>query len=221
MNNLISWVRMPFAQALGWTLLHFVWEGLALAIVLAAGLWLMRPAPARHRYALACAVLAAMPLAFFGTLTFVWSRQPAPMPLVLTSQLTAMQAASVTAQLPVPAPRLWVAAILNHLSWLVPLWMVGVAFFYARGMAGWMAVERLRRRGVCAPPPEWQARLDELARRLRISRPVSLLESCLTDTPVLIGYFRPVVLLPLGCLTGLSAGQLECILLHELALSLI
>jgi GWxTD domain-containing protein len=46
---------------------------------------------------------------------------------------------------------------------------------------------------------------------------VALLESCLTDTPVLIGYLRPVVLLPLGCLAGLSTAQVECILLHELA----
>ena len=46
---------------------------------------------------------------------------------------------------------------------------------------------------------------------------MKLLESCITDTPVLIGYLRPVILLPLGCLTGLSAAQVECILLHELA----
>jgi Zn-dependent protease with chaperone function len=50
-----------------------------------------------------------------------------------------------------------------------------------------------------------------------IARPVALLESCFTDAPVLIGYWRPVILLPLGCLTGLSAAQVECILLHELA----
>ena len=52
--------------------------------------------------------------------------------------------------------------------------------------------------------------------QMRLSRPVLLLESCFTDTPVLIGYLRPVILMPLGCLTGLPAAQIECILVHEL-----
>jgi GWxTD domain-containing protein len=116
-----------------------------------------------------------------------------------------------------PADAFTLAQLLDRLAWLGPFWFAGVAFFYARAMAGWIAVERLRRRGVCTVPPGWQARLNELAARMRLTRPVALLESCLTDTPVLIGYLRPVVLLPLGCLTGLSAGQVECILLHELA----
>jgi GWxTD domain-containing protein len=214
MNQLTLWIHTPFAQALGWTLLHFVWEGTVLGAMFGAGLWLMRPAPARHRYALACALLAAMPLAFAGTLAVMWSLQPAPIPLVLTaSPLGAAPATPVTVQDALPAPRL----SMNRLAWLSPLWMVGVAFFYVRGMAGWIGMQRLRRRGVCSPPPEWQARLDELAARLHLSRPVALLESCFADTPVLIGYLRPVVLLPLGCLTGFSAGQLESILLHELA----
>ena len=70
---------------------------------------------------------------------------------------------------------------------------------------------------MCAAAPQWQAHLAGLAAHLRISRPVALLESCFIDTPVLIGYLRPVILLPIGCLTGLSVTQVECILLHELA----
>jgi len=213
MNYLASWIHSSLAQALGWTLAHFVWEGAALALMLAAGLRLFRYAPARWRYAMAGAILGAMPVAFAVTLAVMRAQQPAATPWHWTPGLAIPVADAGIG----PAPRFTVQGILDRLAWLAPFWMLGVVFFYVRGMAGWAAVNRLRRRGVCSLPSEWQARLDELAARLRIARPVVLLESCFTDTPVLIGYLRPVILLPLGCLTGLSAGQVECILLHELA----
>ena len=52
---------------------------------------------------------------------------------------------------------------------------------------------------------------------MSISRPVALLESCLAEVPVVIGYLRPVILMPVGLMAGLPAGQVESILLHELA----
>ena len=105
----------------------------------------------------------------------------------------------------------------DYLPWLAPLWLAGVLFFQLRGLASWMAARRLRRRGVCAATEFWQSRLDRLATRLRVSRSVVLLESCLAEVPVVIGYVRPVILIPVGLLAGLPAGQIESILLHELA----
>jgi GWxTD domain-containing protein len=52
---------------------------------------------------------------------------------------------------------------------------------------------------------------------MRLSRSVRLIESCFIDAPVLVGYLRPVILMPLGCLANLPAGQIECILIHELS----
>ena len=86
----------------------------------------------------------------------------------------------------------------------------------ARWADGW-------RRGGCASPEcarapgDWQQRLDGLAARLRISKPVALLESCLAEVPVVIGYARPVILMPVGLLAGLPVAQVEAILIHELA----
>jgi bla regulator protein blaR1 len=86
-----------------------------------------------------------------------------------------------------------------------------------RGVAGWMAARGLRRRGVCAATLFWQERIDRLGARMRLSRPVTLLESCVAEVPVVIGYIRPVILMPVGLLAGLPGGQVEAILLHELA----
>ncbi len=213
MSHLALWIHTPFAQALGWTLVHFIWEGAVLAALLMAALRVLRAEPAQRRYTLACLILAAMPVAFAVTLAVTWTRRP----VAIAMPIHWVPVPTATSPIDVPAPRSSWSSMLDRLAWLVPVWFAGVAFFYARGLAGWAAVRRLRRRGVCAPPTEWQARLDELATRLRISRTVVLLESCFTDTPVLVGYLRPVILLPVGCLTGLSVAQVECILLHELA----
>jgi GWxTD domain-containing protein len=213
MNQLAAWIRTPMAQALGWTLVHFVWEGAVLAAALWAVLRVSRAAPARRRYAVASLILAAMPAAFAITLAVIWALRP----VAVAVPVHWVAAPLADGPIGAPATRFRWAMIFDRLPWAVPVWAGGVAFFYARGLAGWAAVRRLRHRGVCAPAHEWRARLGQLCTRLGIARPVALLESCFTDTPVLIGYWRPVILLPLGCLTGLSAAQVECILLHELA----
>ena len=96
--------------------------------------------------------------------------------------------------------------IADLLPWLVPFWMAGVVLFYLRHLVSWVLARRLRRTGVCAAPDLWQERLSVLARRLRLSRPVGLLESCLAGVPVVMGHLRPVILMPVGLLTGLPAG---------------
>jgi Zn-dependent protease with chaperone function len=213
MTLLETWARTPGVEALGWTLLHFVWEGAAIALALGAVLGIL--SSSRVRYAAACAALAAM-LVSFG-LTFLEL-----MPLGVETGI----ARRVTFLGPVPGKvagsiephGIGVWSRFGELApWIAVLWMGGVAIFCLRRMAGWMAARRLRRTGVCRPDKGWQRRLDELAGRLRVSKPVTLLESCLADAPVVIGYLRPVILIPIGLLTGLPPAQIESILIHELA----
>jgi TonB family protein len=101
--------------------------------------------------------------------------------------------------------------------WLAPFWIIGVCFFYLRHAAGWISVFRLGQRGVCCAPEKWQELLGRFSTQLRLSRPIRLLESCLVDTPMVLGHFRPIILMPIGLLAGLPEEQLEGILLHELA----
>ena len=56
-----------------------------------------------------------------------------------------------------------------------------------------------------------------LAERGGLKRPVQLLESALVQVPLVVGHVRPVILLPLGAVAGLSPNCLEAILAHELA----
>jgi len=207
MSILTHWIHTPAAQALGWTLFHFLWEGIAIAAVLAVALFFLRAAPVR--YVAACLALAAMLVACAGTFIRVLPDQPAP-PRVSAKFPARAAAGSLP---PVPAKPFRAADLL---PWAAPLWLAGVLLLHLRTMAAWMTVRRLRRTGIPAPAP-WPDRLAALAAGVGLKMPVALLESCRVDVPVVIGYLRPAILVPLGLLAGMPADDLEAILLHELA----
>ena len=190
--------------ALTSALLHFLWQGAAIAFLLTVALSFAKWS--RTRYALACAALFAMPLAF--GITFALSLPPEPLPLRVPVFLTIPPTIGNGSYAGAPT-----SAPLDPTSF----WMAGVALLYGYRFIGWLSAQRLRRRGVCAAPQEWQNTILRLSARVRLSRPVVLLESALTETPVTIGIWKPVILLPLGLLAGLPADQVEAILLHELA----
>ncbi len=212
MNLLQAWVETPGATAVGWTLVHSLWEGAMVAVALAAALRMTRSAQAR--YTASCAALVVLVAGFAFTL----ARE---MPAARTHPaLLAKPGGKIPGRPGGDAGEADATAPpdgMGYLPWLAPLWMAGVLGFQVRGVAAWMGARRLRGTGVCAAPGMWRARLDQLAQRVRISRQVMLLESCLAEVPVVIGYLRPAILVPVGLLAGLPAGQVEAILLHELA----
>ena len=98
--------------------------------------------------------------------------------------------------------------IAGALPAIVALWGAGVLVLSVRYLGGFWIVRRLDR--TARPAGRDVAdRLAALARRMRISRPVRLLESALVEVPTVVGGLRPVILLPVGATTGLSAAQLE------------
>ena len=56
-----------------------------------------------------------------------------------------------------------------------------------------------------------------LQRRLGVSRVVRYVCSKAAESPVVFGSWKPVVVLPLSVLAGLSPWQVEAIIAHELA----
>ncbi|WP_242478921.1 M56 family metallopeptidase [Hymenobacter lapidiphilus] len=94
---------------------------------------------------------------------------------------------------------------------------MGLLVMMLRLLGSLAYVQRLRRYRVQPLAAEWQERLAELADRAGLKQRVELLESALVKVPVVVGHLRPVVLLPLGTVTGLGTAYLEAVLAHELA----
>jgi beta-lactamase regulating signal transducer with metallopeptidase domain len=103
------------------------------------------------------------------------------------------------------------------LLWFVQVWFAGVLLLSLRTAGGFILVEHLRRREVKNVTEELRERCLALQKRLGIDRAIRYCECLRLDAPAVIGWFRPVVLLPVMALTGLSEGQLEIVIAHELA----
>ncbi len=84
-------------------------------------------------------------------------------------------------------------------------------------MLGWRTLRCLRRVGVSPASDEVLAAACRVSRRLGLRRAVPVLRSTLAQVPVVIGYLRPVVLVPVSLMTSIPTRQLEAILAHELA----
>ena len=202
-------LTQPWAERLAWTLLHFIWQGTLLAAIYALARLAAGSLTARARYAMACAALLAMALS--PAATYWWlarsgiAASPAP-------ALTPLNPQAVAAAFPYAADP-WQAA----LPWIVMAWFAGVTACSVRLAAGWISAARLRSSHNRPPSAEWQHALQRLIERMRVGRPVRLLVSDHVESLSVIGWLRPVILAPLGLLTGLTPDHVEALLAHELA----
>jgi beta-lactamase regulating signal transducer with metallopeptidase domain len=204
-------------ETLGWALLHFVWQGAALAAALSVLMVCCRRAVTRYALGVgALVLLVAAPVITFLLLL------PHPRPYVAgievpsgTASLAWVQATITRAPAVPAAARLQFQS--NGLLWLVELWFAGVALFGLRATGGFFLIERLKRRGVRPVSSALCERCQALQRQLGIDRAVRFCETRLLAAPSVIGLFRPILLLPVSALAGLSQQQLEAVIAHELA----
>ncbi|HJV22823.1 MAG TPA: M56 family metallopeptidase [Holophagaceae bacterium] len=197
---------------LGLTLLHFLWQGTLLALLLGAVRWVLQDRSPRLRHGLACGALLLMALAPCAT----WLLLGAPS---LRSDLSEgafalTKVGREAADVRVVDIRPWRAA----LPAAVALWSLGVGLLSLRLLGSWTWAQGLRRRRTTTPAPEaLQRRLRQLAQRMGLDRAVQLLVCPHVPGPTVLGWLRPVILIPPAALTGLAPDQLEWILAHELA----
>src|SRR6266540_290201 len=210
-------------RVLGWSLVHFVWQGAAVGALLASLNLLLRRAAPQVRYLLASGALLLMLL--LPAVTFQVVRRMEP-PAGHTAPAAAVgewatSGAAASSSFVKPTDMLSTHGLRRRVEPLLPglvgLWGAGVLLLSLRALGGWALVQRLRRSGLPTVPPVIEERLARLVDALRVSAPVRLYESALVHVPTVIGSLRPVILLPASALTGLSAVQLELILAHELA----
>jgi beta-lactamase regulating signal transducer with metallopeptidase domain len=201
-------------NVLGWTLLHFLWQGALIAGLLAAALALLRHAGSRARYAASCAAMLLMLIC--AVATFLSLRFAGTPPDHSASRF--VKAISIPVRgIDVNASAGTGTDIAGYLPALVWAWLAGVVAFGIRSVGGWALAVRFARSHTSRPDAAWEERLAALATRLSISKPVRLAVSGLAQVPAVVGWLRPIVLVPASVFTGLAPEQIDALLAHELA----
>jgi len=209
MNELAS---VPLFRAMGWSLIHSLWQGALLALLAVVALRLARHRSAELRYAIASLSLAFLVLAFLGTLLWVLGNDR-PLPtgdgFLITSGGVGQGNSGWLPQLH--------AALGPWIPWLFLAWILGFSLRLmqiGRSMA-WLYGPCLG--SLKLPSVEWLARFEALRVQSRLQIPVRMGLSDQVDSLVVLGWLKPVVLVPISAMMSLSPEGLEALLAHELA----
>jgi beta-lactamase regulating signal transducer with metallopeptidase domain len=217
MSTMMNWFSPAAMQSLGWALLHFLWQGTALAALAAAAMALCSRASARYVVGVGALVLMLLaPLATF----FFDSQQHSVVPEIARSSSLGAAAWTITTSTAAARGSAQTSSFtpsLVALPWLVEAWLLGVAFFSLRSAGGFLLIERERRRQSTVVNPRVLEICHTLQDRFGLKRAIAYCECKWLQAPAVIGWFRPVVFLPVSALTGLSEEQLEAVIAHELA----
>ena len=195
---------------LAWTLIHFLWQGALIALVLHLVLAGLRQRSPNLRYVVRCAALGLMALA--PVVTFVALGEDAPRAVAVPGSafLSAEEA-------PTGSWGSWFASG-DLLPWVVLLWSLGAAVCSLRLAGGCWQVWRLRRRATGVDlAPRWQRRFERIAHEFGVRARARVVECAAVSVPTVIGWVKPVVFLPARIFTGLSDEQIEALIAHELA----
>ncbi|MBS1566294.1 MAG: hypothetical protein JST39_18060 [Bacteroidetes bacterium] len=196
----------PFLDALGWALLNSLWQFAVLSclyVLLVAGIKKMS-APARH--SLAVYLLLAGVVWFVVSLSLRYSSQP-----------------DATAYTVPVQNHDWYTLYQQTHGWmdrLMPWWsavyLVCITGLFVKFCLFVRRAQLLQQKGLSRLPVEWRLYVKNNAALLGIKKTIKAVVSARVDTPQVIGFLKPVILVPMACLNGLSAEQLEAVLLHEL-----
>jgi beta-lactamase regulating signal transducer with metallopeptidase domain len=199
-------IAPEMVQRFAGSLLHFIWQGAVIAAATAAGLRLLRHRSAEARYTFAIGALLCMLAAPLFTLAFYSETGAATQRLVLALSLaTEGQTAPASLQTSLWAQRVLLA------------WCAGVVVFATRLIVGWRLSWRLVKSAEEILVPGVAKIFESVRERLGLRRSIRLLVHARLDSPVVVGWLRPVVLLPIALISGFTTEQLSAILAHELA----
>lgn len=199
-------------QAVGWGLVHFVWQAVLIGMLYsAARLVLPRGNP---RYI--AAMLALVAMAVLPACTIWHEVRQLVQPVDVGGMLvTGNAGAAVSMAVATNVAAGWLAMLRVALPWLVLAWAFGVVLLGARVARQWRGLRAIVRAAEALP--DWQERAHALGRRLGLGRGANVLASVRIATPTLVGWVRPVVVMPLAMLARMPAEQVDFILAHELA----
>lgn len=198
-------------QAIGWALVHFVWQGAVIGVVTAMLLWTLRREKPQSRYALACGALLLCVGIFFYE--FFQRLQIKPVELISLSEYLTTSSPIIT-QDSVMQLHAWLQ---KNLHWFVLWWALVVALLNLRLSLGllWLRGYQHGRRG--DKNDFWQNKVDLVVQQFGLNNRVVLRVVQDIESPMTIGFFRPMILIPASLLTGMSPDLLEALIAHEVA----
>lgn len=203
MNWLEYFIDPAWIAALSKTLLHSLWQGSLIAMILALILQHLPEKKASLRYELASLALFMVFVSALCTFIGQLDQQTT----IVTETIMIQKGSGTHSDL---------TFLKSPTYYGVLIWFLGFALLSIRLLMGWLNLIRLRYRS--SPVDDWRKTVFiRIKERLKITTKIGLVESPLIHIPATIGYLKPIILLPISSMVQLSPDQLEAVIAHELA----
>lgn len=207
-------------RAFGWTLLHSLWQAFCVYACLRIVLKIWPMASAAIKYHLSYLSLAGISgwfaYTFFHQLSLI-KAEHAIEQLAINLDASTLAMATQSLSQETSGLQLMLPGMEGYFPVLVSIYAVGVVVMTIRLCIDLAQLGQIRQRDVSRMGDVWEQHFVQLAKRMGITRKIQLLISKHLQVPVMIGFLRPVILLPAAMVNNLAPDQLEAILLHELA----
>ena len=196
--------------ALGKTMVHSLWIGFLILVLLQLVLNQIPVLYSGRRYRVSLSALILLFCSVIVTFLVVHEHVARPADTSLFLDMFPVPGSLISDRQGAAAIRF--QSLFSYFGYLYLAGLLGMIF---RSLIALGYVSRLRTSG-SPVDPGWQEQFRQLCLSMNIQGPVQILQSTLVKGPLLLGYLKPAIVLPLGMLSNLPASQIETILVHEL-----
>lgn len=211
MTTWTDWISDKLLHALGWTLVHSIWQLLLVAGILWMALKLARKVSPALTYGMGVGALMLSFLATLVTFLYLWTR---PEEILILSGDPVNSSPSMDWEGVLGQVIFWTE---QNFSLLVNFWFFGAILFLFRLIGQLTEVRNLRKNSHSFENLEIQTLTDRLVDSLGIRRKIEIRTTERAHSPVTFGVLTPVILLPAALIFQLSPAHLEAVIAHELA----
>ncbi|MFT3934897.1 MAG: M56 family metallopeptidase [Chitinophagaceae bacterium] len=204
---MLFFAASPFLKALGWALLNSLWQFAICWLLYRTITDSIKKLSASARHSIALFLLACGTFSFIIGLSWKYYTNETAFSAdgwVFNSQQYSSLWNSANAAIDAMVP------------WASLLYIACVCFLLIKFCLFVRRAGSLQNNGVSKMNGQWRMYVKDVAAQLGIKKEVRAMLSVYIDTPQVIGFFKPVILLPAACLANLTTAQLEAVLLHEL-----
>jgi len=199
---------VPFMYALGWSLLHSLWQGALVCGAAYLVLSVFRMSAAAKVYLL-FTFLCLLLVGFIGTYIAYWPLE---------------DEGSMVGEIMIPVSDLvyhektiTFFSLERYFPYLSLIYLLGFLVQLALLIGGYIRIVRLKKSAQRVVPSSWAETFSHLFATMQLGKKVGFYLSEYVYTPTVIGYFKPVILFPIAAVAALDMKQVEAILIHELA----
>lgn len=209
-------LHSPFLQALGYAIINSLWQ-FALLWLLYFSVNTVFKLSSHQKYATGLVLEFAGFTWFLGTLLFYYNQSILLAQHVVTGHQVYLPAfANSGAGF---KDRFFLLVLRSEqffpylsIAYLALLFILALRWIYA-----YRYTKYVRTEGLSEIQAEWQLFVQKLSLQLGINRRVQIFLSELVQTPLTVGFFKPLILIPIATINYLNPQQMEAVILHELA----